>query len=337
MADSPFQQPYGQGTVSIGKLTIDNPMRLEKTAAPKSAPAPAPAPTQQKTTGGDNTAPSNNTYVDPYAAWGGTAAYNALVADFNNQKAGIQSTSNDAATISARERYGSILDYLNSTQNSQNALNERGVQNELARKQGLNSITDMIGTGLRSGGTMLANKNALNSSAAEAIARAYSKLGQREAGKVGTQYEGENRKIGIDQQTLDSGRALQMTKFGLSKQNSIDSIVSNARNSLAALDAQMAGKSMPQRIAIEQEKNSIMNAVNGIISQYDAQLQSGNDAIKASSVDQRRLTAQDLATKGTAATNPFDFSTDVPVEYQNTGPFNSDLPIFSYRGKKAAA
>lgn len=286
--------------------------------------------------------PDGNWYTasaapDPYAKWGGQANYQNLVDSANQQKAGIQSSSNDAATVASRERYGSILDYLNSTQNSQNALNERGTQNELARKQGLNSIMDMIGTGLRSGGTMLANKNALNSSAAEAIARAYSKIGQREAGKVGTQYEGENRKIGLDQQTLDNGRALQLTKFGLSKQNSIDSIVSNARNQLASLDAQIAGQSLPNRIAIEQEKNSIMQAVSGILSQYDAQLQQGNDAIKATSVDQRRLAAQDLATKGTAATNPFDFTTDVPVDYQNTGPFNSDLPIFSYRGKKAAA
>lgn len=291
--------------------------------------------------GGSSPAPQdtftpNAPQVDPYEQWGGKANYDALVSGFGVQKDNIYGTSRDAATNASLARHSSILDWLDEMRTGQNTIDERGVQNELAKKQGMTSIIDMVGRGLRSGGTLLANKNATSSSAAEGIARAYGDIGRRQASTIGNQYELENRQIGMDQDTLGRSKATGLRKFGESEQMAVGQIVTDARNKLASLDAAMVGASMPDRIAIEQEKSSIQGQVQGILSQYDPELNAGAGAINPTSGDSRRATAFGLANAGQAAENPFDFSTEAPAQFQNTGPFASDIPLFSVRGKRTA-
>lgn len=325
---------YGVGTTSIGDLTIDNPLRLENTATPTTSTttAPAPAPVPAPTTAPATT--DTTQVVDPYAAWGGQTAYNNLVSGFNTQDQNIHSTSADAAQTAALGLHSSILDFLDSLKSGQRSIDERGVQNELAKKQGYNSIVDMVGRGLRSGGTLLANRNALSSSAAQAIAMAYGDIGRRDLGQVGNQYALENRNIGLAQEDLNQSKATSLRKFGESEQQSVGQIVTDARNKLAALDAAMASADMPTRIAIEDEKAQIQGQVQTILSQYDPELQQGAASVTPTSTDANRATAFQLANAGVAATNPFDFSTQVPVQFQNTGPFGSELPLFSTAGTK---
>jgi hypothetical protein len=284
------------------------------------APAPAPAPPP-----------------DPYAQWGGQAKYNSLVSGFNTQKDNIYGSSRESAEGAALTRHSSILDWLDQMTTGQHGIDEKGVQNELAKKQGYNSISDMVGRGLRSGGTMLANKNALSSSAAQAIAMAYGDIGHREMNKVGNQYELQNREIGLDQDTLNRSKATGLRKFGESEQSSVLGIVNDARNKFASLDAAMVDADMPTRIAIEQEKAKVQQQVQGILGRYDTELNQGAGAINPTSSDARRATAYDLANKGVSAANPFDFSSEVPTQFQGTGPFSSEIPLFSTRGKRQTA
>lgn len=272
--------------------------------------------------------------ADPYAAYGGEGAYNNLVSGFTTQDQNIHSTSADAAQNAALGRHSSILDWLDSMRTGQRGIDEQGVQNELAKKQGFSSIVDMVGRGLRSGGTLLANKNALSSSAAEAIARAYGDVGHRELNKVGNQYELQNREIGLNQETLNQSKGTGLRKFGESGQMAVGQIVTDARNKLASLDAAMVGANMPTRIQIEQEKQQIQGQVQQIIGQFDPELQQGAAAINPTSTDARRATAFGLANAGQSATNPFDFNTQTPVQLQNTGPFGGELPIFTVPGAK---
>lgn len=288
--------------------------------------------------GGASDPTPNAAPADPYAQWGGQTQYNNLVSGFNTQDQNIHSTSAESAQTAASGRHSSILDWLDQMGASQRFVDERGVQNELAKKQGYNSVVDMVGRGLRSGGTMLANKNALSSSAAQAIAMAYGDVGRRELGKVGNQYETQNRQIGLDQQNISINKTSGLRKFGESKDAAVGQIATDARNKLASLDAAMVGASMPTRIAIDQERQQIHDQVAGILGQYDTELNNGASAINPTSTDQRRATAFGLANAGQAATNPFDFNTQVPAQLQNTGPFSGELPIFSNtKGKRVTA
>lgn len=265
---------------------------------------------------------------DPYAAWGGTDAYNRLVSGFDTQKSNIFGTSRDAASNYATGYKNNILDFLDSLRSGQRGVDERGVQNELAKKQGYNGIMSMIGRGLKSGGVMLAGKNATDSSATEQLGKAYGEIGRGEMGKVNNQYELENRGIGLAQEDLEVQEASGLRRINTGKEQAINSIVIEARDRLAALDAAMADANLPERIAIEQERNKIRNEVGDIIGKYDASLTSGVRDIDPTSTEDRRRTAFGLANEGVGAENPFDFNTDVSAQFQDTGPFASNLPLF---------
>lgn len=276
-------------------------------------------------------APAGNTRAaapDPYAKWGGQANYNSLIGAFNTQKDNIYGTARDAANNAAIGLNSSILDLVDALKRGQTSIDNQAVQNELAKKQGTNSVLGMVGRGIRSGGVMLGNKNAASSSGAEAIAKAYGDIGRRELSNVGNQYAQGMDQVAQSQADLEMQRASGVRKIGENKTMIVNSIVADARNKLAALDGQIAGASLPNRINIEAEKEAVKAQALQQLQQYDQQLSSQTGAIKASSAEQRRGRAAELANAGTAPENAFDFTPQVPTQFQDSGPFASPLPIF---------
>jgi hypothetical protein len=272
---------------------------------------------------------------DPYAAWGGRDAYNALVSGFDTQKANIYGSSRDAAGQALNSRRSSILDFITGLTSGQKALDERGIQNELAKKQGRGSILDMVGRGIQSGNVLLGSRNAGAGSAAEALARAYGQSGTRQMAGVNNQYEAGNRELGIAQDQFNTGRQTGLRKFEEDKASQASTIASQARDRLAQLDAAMLQANLPQRIAIEQEKNQIMNEVQGILGQADTQLQGANN-IQAMTTQQRQAEAANLGNAGNAAANPFEFSNLIPAQFQGLGQPSTGLPLFTSPRKRTA-
>lgn len=261
----------------------------------------------------------------------------ADTAKFATQKSNIYGTANDAADNVGGQLRGSILDYVTSLKQGQRGIDESAVQNELAKKQGVQGVLGMVGRGIRSGGVLLSNKNAADSSAAGAIANAYGQIGRGELSNVGSQYEQGNRQINLDQQTLEEQRASGARKIGESKEQSVNNIVLDARDKFAQLDAAMADASLPERIAIEQEKEAVRGQVLARLQQYDQLLQSESAGVRATTADERMAEASRLAGAGQAASDAFQFNTEAPIEQQNTGPYASDLPLFSLpRAKRVA-
>lgn len=304
------------------------------TAPASSAPgAQTPTPTNTPNiTGTSQTAPS------PYSTY-----QQGLMNNFDPQKANIFSSANDAATNAGQNLgYGNngIMSFINGLRDSQQGIDNKGVQNELAKIQGGRSILDMVGRGIKSGGVMLGNRNAGDSSGAEAIARAYGDAGRRQMSQVGNQYALGQNDIAQQQTSLDRKRNDYVNGPGgyqLSKANIVSGIVDAARNSLAQLDAQMAQASLPQRIAIEQEKENIRTQVMGHLTQYDQLLADQNQQINPMSHDASQQKAFGLASAGAAPESAFNFSSQTPTQWQGTGPFASDLPIFTYGQKKQVA
>lgn len=284
--------------------------------------------------GGDYTL--QGTQPDPYAAFGGRAAYDNLVSAANNQKQNIYGTANEAAANAGNTLRGNILDFLDSMRMGQSNIDRQGVQNELSRLQGSNNVRASVGRGVQSGGVVLNNKNASTSSASDALARAYGDIGRREMSKVGNQYAQDQNALQQTQADYGMQRDTGVRKFGISKDQTVNNIVLSARDKLAALDGQMAQASLPDRINIEQEREAIKAQVLGQLQQYDQLLSEGIGGIQGTSPDARRLEANRLATAGVAPDTSFNFTSDIPTEFQNTGPFASGLPIFTFPRKRAA-
>jgi len=264
------------------------------------------------------------------------AQQSALRQGFNNQKSNIYGSSLDAANSKSGLYNQNVLDTIRNLTQSQQAIDRQNVENEASKLQGSRDINDMVGRGVRSGGTLLANRNAGSSSAAQAIANAYSQLGQRELSKVGNQYAANQGNIALTQDNLNYDIAQAPERFRLQTEQDVDSIVSSARDQLSALDAAMANASLPDRIAIDQERQSIKDQVLGVLGKYSGQLQQGVQGIKGASFDDIRGKANAQLSAGQAPAESFSYTAQTPAQLQGTGPFASELPIFTYSRRNEA-
>lgn len=260
-----------------------------------------------------------------------------LMAGFNNQKSNIYGSANDAATSLQGGFNQSILDTIRGFTRNQDAIDKKSVQNESSKIQGGRDIMSMVGRGVKSGGVQLAQKNAGSSSATQAIANAYGQLGQRQMSTIGNQYASNAGDIADTQRYQNEDLASAPGKFHEGLMQSVNGIVNAARDQFAALDAAMANASLPDRIAIEQEKETLRGQVLGHLQQYDAQLAQGVGGIKALGGDDVRSRANSQLSAGQADPNLFNYNTQVPAQFQNSGPFASELPIFTYKNKQQFA
>lgn len=257
-----------------------------------------------------------------------------LRAGFATQRATIDSSANDAAANTGLQLRESILDLIDMGRSKQGQIDNRGVNNAMAKQRGVADIMGSMSRGIKSGGVTLANRNATDSTAANAIARAYANIGQRQMSDVGNQYELENQEIGLEQEDLTRQLASGQRKIMSSKEQSVNSIVSDAQNQLAALDAAMINASIGDRVAIDQEKNAIRQNVLGQLAQYDSQLSQGVGGIRATDNNARVAEATRRVGLGMAPAEMFDYNTEAPQEFQGTGPFASDLPIFTNKFRR---
>jgi hypothetical protein len=228
-------------------------------------------------------------------------------------------------------RYGnSITDYLSDMRTGQNKIDTMGAKNELARNQGQAGVIGMVGRGIQSTGVMLGNKNAGDSSAAGALAGAYGQLGQRQMANVGNQYELGNMDINQEQDQFNNQAGRQKRDMELGKQEFVTSLVNDTQAKMAQLNARLVDASLPDRIAIEQEKASIRDRANSALQQFDQQLVSGFQGISPSSIDQRRTMAQDLLQRGTdLGQEAFNFTQQAPMQFQGNAPSGGNLPLFT--------
>lgn len=265
---------------------------------------------------------------DPYAQWGGKSAYDSARAGFGTQRQNILSGANEAIGNAARGYGSSILDFLDSLRSGQRNIDQQSIQNELGRQQGTRGVLDMVGRGIKSGGVMLANRNAADSSAAGALAGAYGDMGRRQLSQVGNEYAMNQNELGQQQEDLSLQQSQGLRHLNESKTQVVNGIVSQARNALAALDAAIAGASLPDRIQIEAEKETIRQQALQQLQQYDSQLSQGVAGIRPMDQNQARTQANQLAMAGAAPAESFNFSTETPAQFQNTGPYPSGLPLF---------
>lgn len=275
--------------------------------------------------------------TDPYAQYGGESNYNNLVNQFNTGKQNVYTGSSEAAQAGGQNYGSSILNFLDSLRSGQKAIDTRSINNELAKQQGYQGVQGMVSRGIRSGGTLLANRNASNSSAAQAIARAYGELGRGQLSNIGNQYALENRNIGQAQEDFNTQQQAGVRGLNLSHDQLINDIVFKARDAFARLNDQAASASIPDRVNIEQEKEAIRQQALQQLSQYDQQLSSGVAGVRPTDQTQNRSSANDLASAGQAAANPFNFTNEAPAQFQGTGPSGFSLPIFtSPRSRRTA-
>lgn len=317
---------HSPGTIAA-QTTNTDPIPLFRHTSPSAAPPPPPAPT---VTGGDGTTTPTAT-IDPWAGtpWGSKAAFDQANNDYQTTKQTTMGSITDSIKNSGNQYNSSILDFIDSLTAGQRAIDNAGVQNEMAREQGRLGVLDMVGTGIRSGGVVLNNANATNSSAGEQIAKAYGQLGTKQMVKVGQQHALGKNNIQMQQDDLLAKTTTFKRHAQENKTSIVNGIVSDAIKQISALNATAQYASLPDRISIEAEKARIMNEAMASLSQYDSVLTDGITKTKPASDETLRADAYKLLNSGTAPDQSFNYTTSIPSQFQGTGPFAGNLPIFT--------
>lgn len=283
---------------------------------------------------------ANTPAADIVGAAGGGTALNygrfGSAAGVQAQKNSILDSINNKLGQNVRDyRYG-VEDFGTASRRTQRAIDNKGTQNELARMQGRGSILTRVGDQVKSSGVMLGQRNAGNSSAAQALANAYGTLGNRDVQKVEQGYNVNNQAVNAEQQDFNEQRVTQAKRLEESKSTIINNIVEEARLSLEALDAEIAGASLPDRIAIEQEKQNIRNNATSQLQQLDAQLGEARN-MQGTNINQRRSAANALNMAGNAADQPFEITPEANMQLQAqapSAPAGGNLPIFTLPRKR---
>lgn len=269
--------------------------------------------------------------VDPYSTYQ-HSMLDSLPGQLNN----ISSTASLTANQQAGDYRTKVADWLDQQRLQQGNVDTQGQQNELSRIYGSRGVLDMVGQGVKSGGVTLANKNAGSSSATEALARAYGILGRTQQTGINQQYNQGQLGVQNAQHALDVGRVAGVRDLTQSSQDVVGNIVTNANQQLNYLNSQMVGASLPDRINIQQQIDSIRGQAQAALQPYTDQLNQGVAGIAPQSQEQNRITAQQQSVAGVAPENQFSYTSAIPTQFQNTGNFASDLPLFTNPNSKKA-
>lgn len=286
----------GFGQKVEAKRSVDNP-----NPNPDPNPNPNPQPQQQA--------------VQYNGRWYANAgqAQAAQRADIERGVRTSQTGYRDAATQQAtdvRNKYqNDTQKWLATLQNTQDEINSGLANNALNLRRSMANIASGIRQGIKSGGVQLANMNAVDSGAAEAMARAYATMGNQQAGDANNEAALAANEFGTQQVKLNRDRDEGIAGFDREREAELSRIRGDLHNKLAALDAEAAGKGINGVVD--------MNIVNAVVNQAVAQLAAvdnirkqrlgGISAFDAARANQEAAKMDEMGMEGTS---PFSAGTE---------------------------
>ena len=246
----------------------------------------------------------------------------------------IGQNANDAFGGAGRSLRGNAEGLFNSVNQGQRAINTSRENVELNRLSGVKDILGFVRNGLRSGGSRLASMNAGESSATGELGRVFGSIGGDRMRTVGNKAFLDNRGIDTQQEGLDLQRNQGTTDFRRQRDDAVSTIGSQVRQQLAALEAQGQGLGITGKIAVDQERQRIIDSGLGQLNDIDAWLQGQLGGVRPQDQATTRTNAIALQQGGQGNITPFDFGAFQGPQVQ--GPAIDQLPLFT-RNKKQLA
>jgi hypothetical protein len=313
----------------VSKAQVQGPSPASYLEPYRAAPATPAYRAPATSGGGASTYSAPAPPPDPYARWGGIAQYKAYQNSLATGKSNALTAGNEAFDALKTSLYGSADDLIDSQTIGQHSIDHARENVELNRLRSVSDLLDYVRGGIKQGSSRLASMNALDSSGSDAISRAYAKIGNKQSRDIGNQAFLGNRDIDPQQESLDIARSSGQKKLQRFKESETQRIGSEVRQKLAALNEQAVGLSLPDRISVDQEKQSLIDAGMRKLAEVDSYVGSKLGGLKPEATDQVQLTARNLQNAGAPSVNPF--SMDLPIQTGSgtlQGPAIDQLPIF---------
>ncbi|MHA2065855.1 MAG: hypothetical protein ACXABY_15900, partial [Candidatus Thorarchaeota archaeon] len=209
-----------------------------------------------------------------------------LTEEFNRAHGIIGETAGTNLASEVAGRGLDINEMINARRAEQLGLFNSRVNTEAGRIGGVRDITRNVGQGIRSVGNLLNSRNAGDSSASGAAARAFGQLGNRQIGDVNNQAALAGGEFDIQQGNINTRREDEDARFQQQNQQFAQDVFDSTRQQLGELQALMQQADLPTRIAIEQEAQALKQNALTALGQLDAQLaQRGSEIRQAPGQD----------------------------------------------------
>lgn len=330
--------------ITSGTATLSNPSGLFTSApaftegAPRSVPNNT-APSSGGGGGGGGSVLGANTSLGYGYGGSGSGYVDPMIAQrtswlnmFPGAVSNITQSGRDAFGSAGRSLQGGAESLFNTIRQGQKAIDTSRENVELNRLNGVKDILSFVRNGLRQGGARLAVNNAGESSAVGELGRAYGDIGAGRMRNVGNQAFLQNRDLDTQQGNLDLQRGQGVTDIHRQRDEAVATIGSQVRQQLADLDAQGQGLGITGKVAIDQEKQKVIDAGMAQLNNVDAWLQGQLAGVSPEAQDRVKTAAVALQQGGTSNVTPFDFGTFAGQQLQ--GPAVNQLPIFT-RNRRA--
>lgn len=231
--------------------------------------------------GGDSGGSSTRVVADPYARWGGKANFDAMRGQYGATQGGYEAGARQSATDTGNTYDQKSRDWVNSIQDEQSGINREGAQNQLNLRQSMGNIVRGIQQGIKSGNVSLAGMNALSSGAAEALARAYAKVGNQQTGEARGQAASVTDDLALKQGTINRKREEGVNDLNTFRDTETGRIRGDFSNKLGLLKSdaeskgvgdvvntglvdQVIGEAMARLQQIDQTRNQRLSGIKSL-------------------------------------------------------------------------
>jgi hypothetical protein len=238
------------------------------------------------------------------------------------------------ATTTARD-VGNTYDANNRTfvstiQNGQDTINTGLANNALNLRRSMSSIASGVRQGLRSGGVTLANMNALDSGAADALARAYAVTGNKQTADARNQAALTNADLATQETNLMRQKEDSLTGLKTYRDTEVDRLSNDVLNKLKVLDTQGSAQGVNGVVDMSFRDRLIAGAVDRL-NQIDNDRAAKLSGIKQLTPEEAAAKAAEMDQAGVAGVNPFQVDGPTVVSPTENGAPISQLPIFTRR------
>lgn len=301
--------------------------------------APGPAP---QGNGPETFAPTGETQQQAAVR---QAAQAAAVAAQQKRDNTIRSLRTGASNAEAGGRQGitdvansydaKSMEFANKIQGGQDSINTALTNNGLNLRRSMSNIVNGVRTGLRSGGVTLAGYNASDSGAADAMARAYAKLGNNQMGDANNQallvdneQQGNQRILNRDkeqgEQQLESYKGTETGRVRGDVSSKLGTLLAQGQNEgvdgvidMGVVD-RIIGEGMQRLMAADQARQGRLAGVRGL------------------TAEEINAEAARLDQLGAEGTSPFAYEAGGVMEQGTPGAPITQLPMFMRQRKLQA-
>lgn len=259
--------------------------------------------------------------------------------NLNVSQAADAAAGHQSATDTGNKYRNDVLGFLGNIEGQQNTINSGQTNNALNLRRAMSSIANTIRTGLRSGGVSLANMNATDSGAADALARAYAETGNKQVGGATNEAAIAGQDLQQQQGLLDRQKNEGLQGFDAFKQAEISRIRGDVTSKLQALDATGQAQGVNGGVDMSIVDQVIQDAISQLAA-VDQTKDTRLGGVAAFTPDQVNAKAAAMDQLGQGGASPFTTGQEgITLTGQDSlnGAPISQLPLISRKNGKDAA